>query len=75
MYTLRMGERNISDQKWKLTISKLKPPHLSYILDETMPFVLDKSKFKMGYTIKGICCGINVILIYHMFKIRIINIQ
>ena len=40
--------RNISIKKWELTISKFKSSRLSSILDEALPFVIDKSKSKTG---------------------------
>ena len=44
--------RNISIKKWEIiTITKLKKPLLSEILDETMPFTMDKSKSKKGNSV------------------------
>ena len=43
--------RIISLKKWKLTISKFKSSRFSYILVQTMSFVMDKSKSKMGASV------------------------
>ena len=45
IYTIGRGTRNISIKKLEiLTISKLKSFHLSQILDEAMPFIMNNSK-------------------------------
>ena len=47
-YTKEGEQGTSSSRSRKLTISKLKSFCLSYILVETMPFVMDKSKSKKG---------------------------
>ena len=51
VYILGSRARNISIKEWKLTFFKIKSSRLSYILDETMPFVMDKSTSKKGDSI------------------------
>ena len=51
IYTKGRGVRNISIKNGKFTITKLKSSRLSKILDEIMPFVIDKSKSKIGASV------------------------
>ena len=51
-YTPWEGEQETSlSRHGKLTISKLKSSRLAYILDETIPFVMDKCKSKKGASV------------------------
>ena len=52
IYTPYEGERGTSQSgKGKFTVSKLKSSHLSSILDETLPFDVDKFKSKIGASV------------------------
>ena len=42
------NEEHLHQENGKFTISKSKSSRLSYILDETMPFDIDRFKSKMG---------------------------
>ena len=73
------SEEHSHQEMEKMTISRLKSSHLSYILVESMPFVMNKSKSEMGLSIRRIRINqlkrSGVYLTYHLCKIRIINIK
>ena len=49
--TIGGGVSNISINNWKINYFKVKALLLISILVETMPFVMDKSKAKKGFSI------------------------
>ena len=46
IYTIERGARNISIKRWEIYYFKIKIILFIIILEETMPFVIDKFKFK-----------------------------
>ena len=50
-YTIGRGERNISIKKWNINYFKIKVVPFIINFDETMPFVMDKSKSEKGASV------------------------
>ena len=81
--TIGRRARNITIKKWEINYFKIKTIPFKIILfiiklDDTMPFVMDKSKSKKGLQYQRNLHKLKfsgIYLTYHLLEIRIINIK
>ena len=74
VYTIRNTARNVTIQTRTIGFIKIKNIALSYILGEAYPFC-NRCKYEIGVSVMFYPLLWWINLIYHAFKIRLVNIQ